>query len=34
MSKKENFFDESTAALGTIVTITLLSILVSILIWG
>ncbi len=34
MSKNENFFEESTAAIGTIITIALLSILVSILIWG
>jgi hypothetical protein len=30
----DNFFEESTAAVGTIITIALLSIVVSILIWG
>jgi hypothetical protein len=30
----DNFFEESTAALGTIYTIAILSILISILIWG
>lgn len=30
----DNFFEESTAAIGTIITIALLSIVVSILIWG
>jgi hypothetical protein len=30
----DNFFEGSTAAIGTIITIALISILVSILIWG
>lgn len=30
----DNFFEESTAAVGTIITIALLCIVVSILIWG
>ena len=30
----DNFFEESTAAVGTIVTIALIGIIVSILIWG
>jgi hypothetical protein len=30
----DNFFEGSTAAVGTIITVALLSILVSILIWG
>lgn len=30
----DNFFEESTAAIGTIITIALLSIVVYILIWG
>jgi hypothetical protein len=30
----DNFFDGSTAAVGTLVTIALLSVIVSILIWG
>lgn len=30
----DNFFEESTAAIGTIITIALLSVVVSILIWG
>lgn len=29
-----NFFEESTAAIGTIITVALLGIIVSILIWG
>lgn len=35
MSKKnETFFDESTVAVGVIYTLALLSIIISILIWG
>jgi hypothetical protein len=30
----DNFFEGSTAAVGTIITVALISILVSILIWG
>ena len=30
----DNFFEESTNAVGTIITIVLLSIILSILIWG
>ncbi|MEY4486187.1 MAG: hypothetical protein RL440_718 [Bacteroidota bacterium] len=30
----DNFFEGSTAAVGTLVTIALLSVIVSILIWG
>ncbi len=30
----DNFFEESTAAVGTIITIVLLGILTTILIWG
>ncbi len=30
----DNFFEGSTAAVGTIITIALLSIIVSILVWG
>lgn len=30
----DNFFEESTAAIGTIITIVLLGILTTILIWG
>ncbi|MFT6243634.1 MAG: hypothetical protein ACJASQ_001807 [Crocinitomicaceae bacterium] len=30
----DNFFEESTAAVGTIITIVLLAIIVSVLIWG
>ncbi|MEN9994345.1 MAG: hypothetical protein RL762_1002 [Bacteroidota bacterium] len=30
----DNFFEGSTAAIGTIITVALISILVSILIWG
>jgi hypothetical protein len=30
----DNFFEESTAAVGTIYTIAILAIIVSILIWG
>ena len=33
-SVSDNFFEESTAALGTIFTIIALGIIVSILIWG
>jgi hypothetical protein len=32
--KGDTFFDSSTAALGTLYTLALLSIIVSILIWG
>jgi len=34
MSEKDNFFEETTVAMGVIITIALLGILVSILIWG
>jgi hypothetical protein len=30
----DNFFEESTSAIGTIVTIVLLGVIVSILMWG
>lgn len=30
----DNFFEESTVALGTIYTIAIISLIVSILIWG
>jgi hypothetical protein len=30
----DNFFEGSTAAIGTIITIALLSVVISILIWG
>jgi membrane protein involved in colicin uptake len=30
----DNFFEHSTAAVGTIITIVLLGILVTVLIWG
>jgi|LauGreSuBDMM15SN_2_FD.fasta_scaffold00888_6 hypothetical protein len=30
----DNFFESSTAAIGTIITVALLSIVVAILIWG
>jgi hypothetical protein len=30
----DNFFEESTAAVGTIITIVLLAIITSVLIWG
>jgi hypothetical protein len=30
----DNFFEESTAAVGTIYTIAIIAIIVSILIWG
>jgi hypothetical protein len=30
----DNFFEESTVAVGTIITIVLLAIIVSVLIWG
>ena len=30
----DNFFEESTAAVGTIYTITIIALIVSILIWG
>jgi hypothetical protein len=33
-NKKDTFFDESTAAVGIIYTVTLLGIIISILIWG
>jgi hypothetical protein len=33
-NKKDTFFDESTAAVGVLYTITLLGIIISILIWG
>ena len=31
---KDNFFEETTATMGVIITVALISILVSILIWG
>ena len=34
MSNKNNFFEESTVALGTIFTIVCLAVLAYILIWG
>jgi len=34
MSNKDNFFEETTATMGVIITVALISILVSILIWG
>ncbi len=30
----DNFFEQSTAAVGTIITIALLGVIVAILIWG
>jgi len=30
----DNFFEQSTAAVGTIITIVLLSVITAILIWG